>query len=106
MLSQRSFSREFKLALCQEIVGGRLSKAKACAEHGLSSGMLDRWVGQYRQRGADSFPLSGEPASSRGSSPDRRILEMEALIGRQALEIEFLKAALKKGRELREKGRP
>jgi len=31
--------------------------------------------------------------------------ELEALVGRQALEIEFLKAALRKGAELREKGR-
>jgi hypothetical protein len=29
--------------------------------------------------------------------------ELEALVGRQALEIEFLKAAIQKGAELREK---
>ena len=102
MVSRRSFHREFKLALCEEIVQGRKSKAQACREHALSPGMLDRWVDQYRQLGEDAFPNSTgvEPIGS-----EHRIRELEALVGRLTLENEFLKAAAKKGLELREKRR-
>ena len=98
MVSRRTFSREYKLGLCQEIVEGRVSKARACREHELCPSMLDRWVVQYRSRGEDSFPNSGGGAE--GLLQDQRMKELEALVGRQALEIEFLKAAIKKGEEL------
>ncbi len=103
MVSRRSFSREFKLGICQEIVSGLRSKAQVCREHGLSPGMLDRWVDQFKVLGSDAFPNSGRSGS--GMVLDRT-KELEALVGRQALEIEFLKAALKKGEELREKRQP
>lgn len=99
MVSRRNFSREFKLGLCQEIESGRVTKAQACREHGLSPGMLDRWVDQFRVLGGNAFPNS----SMGGLEPmgqERRTKELEALVGRQALEIEFLKAAIKKGEEL------
>lgn len=102
MVSRRSFSREFKLGTCQEIVSGLKSKAQVCREHGLSPGMLDRWVDQFKVLGADAFPNSGRAVSAGELD---RTKELEALVGRQALEIEFLKAALKKGEELREKKR-
>jgi len=101
MVSRRSFHRDFKLGLCSEIVDGRLSKARACREHDLSPSMLDRWVEQYRRLGPEAFPNS---TGQEQLSQERRVHELEALVGRQALEIEFLKAALKKGAQLRESG--
>ena len=98
MVVRRSYSREFKLGLCAEIAAGHMSKARACREHNLCPSMLDRWVGQYRVRGEDSFPNSG--VRSEELLQDQRTKELEALVGRQALEIEFLKAALQKGEEL------
>jgi transposase len=58
MTSRRSFHRDFKLALCQEIESGLKTKAQACREHSLSPSLLDRWMEQYRQRGPDAFPNS------------------------------------------------
>ncbi len=80
-----------------------MRKSQACREHGLSPGMVDRWVDQYRVLGSEAFPNSG--TGPRLSDVDRT-KELEALVGRQVLEIEFLKAALKKGAELREKKLP
>lgn len=103
MRSRRSFNREFKLAVCREIELGLKSKAQLCREHDLSPSVLDRWVEQRRRRGDGAFP-----GADRVSVPYEadRTKELEALVGRQALEIEFLKAALKKGAELRERERP
>ena len=103
MMSRRSFSREFKFGTCHEIVSGQKSKAQVVREHGLSPGMLDCWVDQFKVLGSDAFPNSGRPVSSVDVD---RTKELEALVGRLTLENEFLRAALKKGEELREKRRP
>lgn len=100
MVSRRSFSREFKIGICQEIVSSVLTKAQVCREHGLSPGMLDRWVDQFKVLGPDSFPNSGGLVTPKDFD---RMKELEALVGRLTLENEFLKAAVKKGLELREK---
>ena len=42
----RRFAREWKLKLCRQIVGGELSRTKACRDHGLSAAMLERWAGR------------------------------------------------------------
>lgn len=103
MRSRRSFHREFKLGICREIELGLKSKAQVCREHDLSPTLLDRWTQQYARKGEEAFP---NDTGYEGPSEANRMRELEALVGRQALEIEFLKAALKKGAELREKKRP
>lgn len=100
MVSRRSYSREFKLGICSEISSGLKTKSQVCREHGLSPGMLDRWVDQFHVLGPDAFPDSG---GTRAPKDYDHIKELEALVGRLTLENEFLKAAVKKGRELREK---
>jgi transposase-like protein len=103
MVSRRSYAREFKLSLCEEIVQGRVSKSRACREHGLSGGMLDRWVSQYQLLGDSSFPNSGMERLT--ISDASRVKELEAMVGRLTMELEFMRAAAKKGEELRGKGR-
>lgn len=102
MRSRRSFHREFKLGVCREVEAGLKTKAQVCREHDLAPSLLDRWFEQFSRRGEEAFPNGREfdvpPEAA-------RTRELEALVGRQALEIEFLKAALKKGAELREKKR-
>lgn len=100
MNSRRSFHRDLKLGICQEVEAGLRSKAQICRDMGLSPSVLDRWMEQYRSRGASAFPNSD---GQEQVSQERRMKELEALVGRQALEIEFLKAAIQKGAELREK---
>lgn len=100
MVSRRSFSREFKLASCHEILSGAKSKAQLCRELGLCPGVVDRWVDQFKALGADAFPNSGKPFQIQEAN---QIKELQAMIGRLMMENEFLKAALKKGVELREK---
>src|SRR5512141_2662440 len=101
MVTRRSFRRDFKLLLCRDVVTGNISKAQACREHGLSPGMLDRWVDQYKVRGEDAFPASDEPGAVLGVA--ERMKELEALVGRLTLENEFLKRVLQKGDLARER---
>jgi transposase len=86
---RRTFTREFKIDLCERIELGQISKSAACREHSLSPSMLDRWQMQYRQRGKAAF--TDVPVNS-----DQRIKELEASLGRAHLENEFLREALGK----------
>lgn len=103
MRERRSFHREFKLGVCRDVELGVKSKAQLCREHDLSPSVLDHWVEQYQRRGEGAFP-NGKGFEL--PSEQSRMKELEAMVGRQALEIEFLKAAIKKGAELREKRQP
>jgi transposase-like protein len=87
---RRSFTREFKLELCQKVEIGQLSKAQACREHDLSPSLLDRWMERYRDKGASAFD-GQKPVSEQA-----RVKELEGSLGRAHLEIEFLREALGK----------
>lgn len=93
-MMRRSFTREFKLDVCRKVESGEMSKSRTCREHSLSSSMLDRWIEQYRAKGDEAF--SGDAWRSSASSPEARIRELEASLGRAHLEIEFMKEALGK----------
>ncbi len=87
---RRTFSREFKLEVCEQVKLGKKSKSASCREHSLSPSLLDRWMVQYEEKGLSAFgpdaPLDLE----------RRVKELEASLGRAHLENEFLKEALGK----------
>lgn len=87
---KRTFTREFKLELCQKVKLGQISKTGACREHSLSPSLLDRWMAQFEAKGQGAFTEGGP------IDPDRRIKELEASLGRAHLENEFLREALGK----------
>ena len=87
---RRTFSREFKLELCQKVELGQISKAAACREHSLSPNLLDRWLIKYKEKGHSAFRDGPAP------SAEARIKELEASLGRAHLENEFLREALGK----------
>ena len=93
----RTFSREFKLAVVQDVVSGAKRPAQVCREHGLSDGVLWRWRREVAECGAAAVGAREE------SSPDaleRKIAELERFCGQLALE----NAALKKGLSTRPSG--
>ena len=87
---RRTFTRQFKLELCEKVSLGQTSKAAACREHSLAPSMLDRWMSSYKQKGSSAF---SDPAPR---SSESRIKELEASLGRAHLENEFLREALGK----------
>lgn len=105
MLSQRKFNRDFKLALCQRILDGEITKAHACREHALSGDMLDRWIAQFTVLGDRAFPGSSNYPDDMPLTRSEltRMKDLESLVGRLTLENEFLKAVIKKGDKLRGK---
>lgn len=89
-MARRSFTKEFKIDLCQRVALGQLSKTAACRECSLSPSLLDRWMAQYEAKGQGAFD-NGGPVNL-----ERRVKELEASLGRAHMENEFLREALGK----------
>jgi transposase-like protein len=92
-LKRRVFSNEFKLQVLSEADQG-VSIPELNRRYELSDGMIAKWRRQFRQTPTNPFPGKGSRDTDKA-----RIAEMERLIGRQAMEIDFLKNLLKRTKE-------
>ena len=86
----RSHSIEFKRQVAQEFVGGETLHGLA-KRHDLSRNLIRIWVGKYEE---DAFDDDAH-AADLIQAYEARIAALERLVGKQALELEFLKGALK-----------
>lgn len=88
MTKHRSHSIEFKRQVAQEFVGGETPHALA-KRHDISRQLIRIWVQKYE---AGAFDEDAQ-AADLIQEYEARIGALERLVGLQALEIEFLKAA-------------
>ena len=94
-LSRRMFTKEFKLAAVQRLEQG-VSLGEVARALEVNPNVLHRWRRELRQGPGNVFPGHGKQRWSEG-----RIAELERKIGRQALEIDFLKGCLQRIEEQR-----
>ncbi len=96
MARHRSHSIEFKRQVAQEFIAGETLHGLA-KRHDISRNLIRLWVARFEAGAYDEDNRAAELIQEYES----RIAALERLVGRQALEIEFLKGALKcKGMEL------
>ena len=95
MKSRRKFSGEFKQAAIRQIAGGK-SAAEVARALEVHPSDLYRWRRELDQHGLQAFTGSG-----RKRADEDRVAELERKVGRQALEIDFLKRALQHVEEQR-----
>lgn len=90
MARHRTYSIEFKRQVAQEFLGGESLNGLA-RRHDISRNLIRIWVAKY-EAGAfnDEFQ-----AADLLQQYEAKIAALERLVGRQALEIEFLKGAQK-----------
>src|ERR1700687_3015482 len=90
MSKQRSHSVEFKRQVAQEFIAGEtlhgLSK-----RHDISRQLIRVWVQKYEAGALDEDAQAADLIQEY----EAKIAALERMVGRQALEIEFLKGALK-----------
>ncbi len=90
MTKHRSDSAAFKRQVAQEFIAGEtlhgLSK-----RHDVSRQLIRIWVGKYEAGALDEDAQAADMLQEY----EAKIAALERLVGRQALEIEFLKGALK-----------
>lgn len=95
MKSRRKFSREFKQTAIRQLAGGKgaAEVARALEVHPSD---LYRWRRELDEHGAEAFTGTG-----RKRADEDRVADLERKVGRQALEIDFLKRALQHVEEQR-----
>jgi len=95
MPRHRSHSIEFKRQVAQEFIGGEtlhgLSK-----RHDVSRTLIRIWVSKYEAGAFDDDAKAAELLQQ-----EARIAALERLVGRQALELEFLKTEMRSARSRR-----
>jgi len=88
MAKHRSHSIEFKRQVAQEFLGGATLHGLA-KQHDLSRNLIRVWVEKYEAGALDNDALAADLVQSY----EARIAALERLVGKQALELEFLKGA-------------
>lgn len=99
---RRVFTREFKLDLCRRLADGELRQVHVCREHGLCRSVVERWRHEFATKDEQAFSGSPDDDSSATNGRDlrtaeRRIEQLEAALGRAALEVDLLRRAVEKG---------
>lgn len=94
-LTQRRFTREFKLEALRQLTGGK-SFARLARELELHENVLRRWQREYEKEPGRAFPGKGQ-----GRVWLDREAELERKIGQMTLENDFLKKALQRLEEQR-----
>ena len=90
MVKHRSHSIEFKRQVAQEFLAGETLHGLA-KRHDLSRNLVRIWVQKYEAGALDEDAAAADMIQEY----EARIAALERLVGKQALELEFLKGALK-----------
>lgn len=96
---RRLFSREFKLEALGRFKGCENASALA-AELGIRRELFYKWQAQYEAGGAEALKPTGRPGLGANEVPElvseqARMAELERKVGRQQVELDFFRAALK-----------
>ena len=100
---RRRFTRDFKIAAVRRVIEGEdLGAVSRDLEIGF--GLLWRWKKRVVQEGEEHLYDIGRRWGTKAgeASKERRIAELERLVGQQQLEIRFLDKAWRRVEELRQ----
>ncbi len=84
-MNRRHFTREFKLAVLQELESGKTA-AQIGNEHGIKDDLIWNWKREYNNDPQYAFAGKGNAVRE-----EARNARLEQKIGQQAMEIDFLK---------------
>ena len=93
MAKHRSHSIEFKRQVAQEFIAGETLHGLA-QRHDVSRNLIRIWVAKYEAGAFDE----DAGAADLLQAYEAKIAALERLVGRQALELEFLKGAFRSAR--------
>jgi transposase-like protein len=89
MVKHRNYSIEFKRQVAQEYLGGETLHGLA-KRHQISRNLIRIWVAKLEAGGFDDDEVAADIVQER----EARIAALERLVGKLALENEFLKGAM------------
>lgn len=90
---RRKYTREFKVNVVEAYESGK-SVAELTREYDVHANLVYKWAQEYRNDPTGAF-RGTSVGSENDATKERRISELEQMIGRLTMEVEFLKKALK-----------
>jgi transposase len=93
MAKHRAYSTEFKRQVAQEFIAGETLHGLA-RRHDVSRNLIRIWVAKYEAGAFDDDARAADLLQEY----EAKIAALERMVGRQALELEFLKGALRSAR--------
>lgn len=94
-MAGKQYDPEFKRKVAHEVVTGLKRHAQACREYGLASSVVHRWCQTYRRDGESAWV---SPTTEGVPALERRVADLERLVGQLTLENTVLKKALQTSR--------
>ena len=92
---RRRYTAEQKLRLVEQTMQPGMTVSAVAREHGISPSLLFKWRQLMTEGGRVAVNVDEDVvAASRVRELERRIRELERLLGRKTLEVEILKEAL------------
>jgi transposase-like protein len=87
-MQKRKYTGQFKIDLVLQYIKGGRSQAEICRENGINPNLLNKWVGQFENQASQIFNKGKQ------DEHQKKIEKLERIIGRQTVEIDFLKRGL------------
>jgi transposase len=87
-LKRRRFTRDFKLQILREVEGGK-SIASVSREHEIHPNLIGKWQKVHGKYAEEAFGGNGHLYKE-----EAKIAQLERMVGRLAMENEFLKKVL------------
>jgi transposase-like protein len=93
---RRLYPVEFKVAAIERVEKGERPSVVA-RQLKISEALLSRWRRRFRKSGAAGLSEIGRPRRRKPArDPEKRVADLERLVGRQQLVIDFLEQALRR----------
>jgi transposase-like protein len=89
--SKRHFSSRVKFKIVMEVLTGERTPAQIAKAYGVHPNSIGYWKKTFMERGPEIFESGG------GSERERRIADLEQLLGKKEVEIALLKNFLGRG---------
>ena len=87
MKTRRQYGVDFKMGVVESLLSGTASLAQVCRQHNLASSIVVKWKQRYKAGTLVEGPARQDTALQ------ARIAELERMVGRLAMENDFLKKA-------------
>jgi len=99
MSTRRTFTKEFKRQVVEDILSGGTTTAAACRKHALAYPVVARWKKDYALGKLDNEPTTPE-------GYQEKIAELERKVGQLTMENDVLKKVLKQTQSQKARSAP
>lgn len=98
---RRVFSEAVKKKVVKDYESGTISMASICREYEVTNGAVYKWINKYSRHllSSKTIVLQMDSEAYKTKELEKRVLELEAALGRKQLEVDFLNQMIEQGKK-------